>query len=256
MTEYEKHFLQEVNMLTSYLGTDLSSPVMLSIERTLDAYDLDRLSLYPFPNINIEIEELISIQRGDVGGHVLEKDISTSLQDYISMTNDGNTYHIFSRDEMKSSPINTLRLLEFDGVKWHIVIPIRTFGQLNAGLSVSRFEDKRFSLALINSLKLIGSLWFMNLYGSISNKLCEIESESRILASEKLRFLTKRQLEVLRMIGSGMSTKNISIALNLSVRTIESHRYRISDKLNLNKYDTLSNFAKRNNLLLQSTLET
>ena len=45
--------------------------------------------------------------------------------------------------------------------------------------------------------------------------------------------LTDRELEVFRMIGTGLSTSEIAEALHLSVKTIESYRERIKDKLGL-----------------------
>lgn len=45
--------------------------------------------------------------------------------------------------------------------------------------------------------------------------------------------LTDRELEVFEMIGSGMTTRDIAKKLHLSVKTIESHREHIKEKLNL-----------------------
>jgi len=45
--------------------------------------------------------------------------------------------------------------------------------------------------------------------------------------------LSNRELQILHMIGRGMSTKETAHALNLSIKTVESHRQRIKRKLNL-----------------------
>jgi DNA-binding NarL/FixJ family response regulator len=45
--------------------------------------------------------------------------------------------------------------------------------------------------------------------------------------------LSDRELEVFRMIGGGMTTAEISRSLHLSVKTIETHRQRIKDKLQI-----------------------
>lgn len=45
--------------------------------------------------------------------------------------------------------------------------------------------------------------------------------------------LTDRELEVFQMIGRGNGTRSISEALGLSVKTVESYRARIKDKLQL-----------------------
>jgi DNA-binding NarL/FixJ family response regulator len=45
--------------------------------------------------------------------------------------------------------------------------------------------------------------------------------------------LSDRELEVFRMIGGGMTTAEISKSLHLSVKTVETHRQRIKDKLQI-----------------------
>ncbi|MEX0819611.1 MAG: LuxR C-terminal-related transcriptional regulator, partial [Pirellulaceae bacterium] len=45
--------------------------------------------------------------------------------------------------------------------------------------------------------------------------------------------LTDRELEIFRLVGDGQTTKNIAKTLNLSVKTIESHRDNIKHKLGL-----------------------
>ena len=45
--------------------------------------------------------------------------------------------------------------------------------------------------------------------------------------------LSDRELEVFRLIGQGRGTRDIAELLCLSVKTIESHRANIKDKLGL-----------------------
>ena len=45
--------------------------------------------------------------------------------------------------------------------------------------------------------------------------------------------LTERELEVLRMIGEGMTNREIAEDLNLTVRTVQTHRTHIMQKLDL-----------------------
>ncbi len=46
--------------------------------------------------------------------------------------------------------------------------------------------------------------------------------------------LSNREVQILHMIGQGMSTRETALSLNLSVKTVESHRQRIKRKLHLN----------------------
>lgn len=45
--------------------------------------------------------------------------------------------------------------------------------------------------------------------------------------------LSDRELEVFRLIGDGLGTRQVAERLHLSVKTVESHRARIKDKLGL-----------------------
>lgn len=45
--------------------------------------------------------------------------------------------------------------------------------------------------------------------------------------------LSNRELQILQMIGNGSGTREIAGTLNLSVKTVESHRQRLKRKLNL-----------------------
>jgi DNA-binding NarL/FixJ family response regulator len=52
-------------------------------------------------------------------------------------------------------------------------------------------------------------------------------------AANPIDRLSNREVQILHMIGKGMSTRETALSLNLSVKTVESHRQRIKRKLNL-----------------------
>lgn len=58
--------------------------------------------------------------------------------------------------------------------------------------------------------------------------------------------ITKREEEILKLIAQGLTNNEISERLNLSVRTIESHRYNLIKKLNLKSASQLVKFAVMN----------
>lgn len=58
-----------------------------------------------------------------------------------------------------------------------------------------------------------------------------------------LEKLSDRQLEVLQLFGRSKSTREISETLNLSVKTIETHRSHIKDKLGFKDAEELMDFA-------------
>ena len=61
--------------------------------------------------------------------------------------------------------------------------------------------------------------------------------------------LSSREREVLQMIAEGKTNKEIASTLNLSVYTIDAHRGRIMEKLNLHSAGELVRFAVRNGLI-------
>jgi DNA-binding CsgD family transcriptional regulator len=58
--------------------------------------------------------------------------------------------------------------------------------------------------------------------------------------------LTLREIEVLRLIASGLSTKQIARSLAITFKTAACHRMRIMDKLNLHGVADLTRYAIRN----------
>lgn len=67
--------------------------------------------------------------------------------------------------------------------------------------------------------------------------------------SDPIDLLTSREREVLQMIAEGKTNKDIANTLNLSVYTVEAHRGRIMEKLNLHSTGELVRFAIRNGLI-------
>jgi DNA-binding NarL/FixJ family response regulator len=60
--------------------------------------------------------------------------------------------------------------------------------------------------------------------------------------------LSAREREVLQMISEGSSAKEIAGALNVSIKTVETHRKNIMDKLNIHSIAELTRYAIREGL--------
>ncbi|MEY3283702.1 MAG: hypothetical protein RIR86_1715 [Acidobacteriota bacterium] len=67
--------------------------------------------------------------------------------------------------------------------------------------------------------------------------------------TDPIDLLTSREREVLQLIAEGKTNKEIATALDLSTYTVESHRGRIMEKLNLHSAGELVRFAFRNGLI-------
>jgi DNA-binding NarL/FixJ family response regulator len=61
--------------------------------------------------------------------------------------------------------------------------------------------------------------------------------------------LTSREREVLQQIAEGRSTKDVASLLNVSVKTIETHRKRIMDKLDVHSVAELTRYAIREKII-------
>jgi DNA-binding NarL/FixJ family response regulator len=68
-------------------------------------------------------------------------------------------------------------------------------------------------------------------------------------AVSPLALLTEREREVLRLVAEGLSSKEIGARLDISVRTVETHRSNLMRKLELNSVARLTQFAIRAGLL-------
>ena len=67
--------------------------------------------------------------------------------------------------------------------------------------------------------------------------------------TDPIDLLTSREREVLQMIAEGKTNKEIATVLNLSVYTVDAHRGRIMEKLNLHSVNELVRFAVRYGLV-------
>ena len=74
-------------------------------------------------------------------------------------------------------------------------------------------------------------------------------SDYRKHVTDPIDLLTTREREVLQRIAEGQTNKEIATGLNLSVYTVEAHRGRVMEKLNLHSTGELVRFALRNGII-------
>jgi DNA-binding NarL/FixJ family response regulator len=103
----------------------------------------------------------------------------------------------------------------------------------------------------VKALKLIheGNKYFS---GGVSNVLASrlLNSKSIVKAARKDKYnLSKREMEILRMVIDGKQNKQIADALDKSVRTIETHRFNIMKKLAVNNAVDMVNKTVKENLV-------
>jgi two-component system, NarL family, response regulator NreC len=74
-------------------------------------------------------------------------------------------------------------------------------------------------------------------------------SDYRRHVTDPIDLLTSREREVLQLIAEGKTNKEIATLLGLSVYTVDAHRGRIMEKLNLHSTGELVRFAVRKGLI-------
>lgn len=98
---------------------------------------------------------------------------------------------------------------------------------------------------LVNALRQIlnGGIYLSD---KIGNKLLmKMATGNSSKSDNPLDLLSDRELEVFELTGKGMSTKEIGKKLHISVKTVESHRANIKDKLHINTANELMRHAVR-----------
>lgn len=78
----------------------------------------------------------------------------------------------------------------------------------------------------------------------VSNSLLtQAVGRPHAVAPSAVETLTNRELQVFELIGNGMATRKIAEQLHLSPKTIDTHRQKIREKLNLEDAAALTHFA-------------
>ena len=84
----------------------------------------------------------------------------------------------------------------------------------------------------------------MYLSGKLERRLAaKYLGERTVMAESPLQALSDRELQVFRLIGRGRGTRQIAETLHLSIKTVESHREHIKQKLRLESATELAHRA-------------
>jgi DNA-binding NarL/FixJ family response regulator len=67
--------------------------------------------------------------------------------------------------------------------------------------------------------------------------------------AQALRVLTPREVEVLRLVAEGRTNQEIADQLTLSIKTVQTHRANVMEKLDLRDITHLVRFAVRHGLI-------
>jgi DNA-binding NarL/FixJ family response regulator len=118
---------------------------------------------------------------------------------------------------------------------------------IKAGASGYLLKDSAFE-ELITAIKTVASN-----KSYLSPKITDVVIKDYLQTLSKgdvsaFSVLTVREREVLQLLAEGRSTKEIAGSLNVSVKTVESHRQQVMDKLNIHSVAELTKYAIREGL--------
>lgn len=82
----------------------------------------------------------------------------------------------------------------------------------------------------------------------ISERLADKNETQSEEITTKFDTLTNKEKEILKLIGDGLSNKEIAALLNRSVKTIETHRSNIMEKLSIHKLADLIRYSIKKGL--------
>ena len=118
---------------------------------------------------------------------------------------------------------------------------------LKAGASGYILKDSAFE-ELVRAIQSVvqGQTYLSpQIAGTVVNEFKRIAKENDGTA---FSILTEREREILQQISEGCSTKEIAGALGVSIKTIETHRRQIMEKLNLHSVAELTRYAVKEGL--------
>jgi DNA-binding NarL/FixJ family response regulator len=157
---------------------------------------------------------------------VMIADISLKLSDGIELVRDVRAHH-------PHLPILVLSMHD------ESIYAERMLSAGANGYIMKQAASEQFLVALRRVLD--GGIYVSEYVGN--NMIQKFAAGGAYISANPIDRLSNRELQILHMIGKGMSTRETAESLNLSIKTVESHRQRIKRKLNLHTGTQLVQYA-------------
>jgi len=128
-------------------------------------------------------------------------------------------------------------------------------------LMLSMHHDKEYILSLIrsgangyvlkdvSSEELVQAINTVHQGGTYFSSGASDSLFSQVPSPKQYEELTKREIAVLKEVAAGLSNKEIAQSLNISVRTVETHRQNIKNKLDIHTSAGLIKYALEQQLI-------
>ena len=120
-------------------------------------------------------------------------------------------------------------------------------GMFEAGASGYLLKDCAFE-ELVQAIQAVASNRVYLSPSIASIMVEEVLKAASEKETSKASLLTDREREIVQLLAEGKSTKDIAYRLNLSIKTIESHRRRIMERLEIQSIAELTKFAIKEGL--------
>lgn len=137
----------------------------------------------------------------------------------------------------KTSPRTRVLLLSMHADESYVAQALRAGV---AGYLLKDAADEELSLAVAAVSR--GDVY---LSPGISRQVVDRLTRATDVESDPLAGLTPRQREILQLVAEGNSSKEIAAMLDLSIKTVETHRGQIMERLDLHDVTALVRFAIR-----------
>jgi two-component system, NarL family, response regulator NreC len=119
---------------------------------------------------------------------------------------------------------------------------------LQAGASAYLLKDSAFEELATALLAISRGGMYLSPAIAKTAALANLKAGASGGVTGQVEHLTKRELQVLQLIAEGKSTKDIAARLDLSVKTVETHRKQIMDKLEIRSIAGLTKYCIREGL--------
>lgn len=221
----------------------------------LTFFGLDRVTLFPNSMILVNAENTLHhavdwLNPATINDYIDDND---KHLDYLKKVEQAKEPVLFSEVELASSNDFVLQKLYQEGACLHYIVPLSLHGERWGALASSMFKKTLCNCSQpstdIEQLKLIGNLWLSHWqHAKVLSSVSE-NAPSRTTDHHKVLKLSPKQVKVLSLLAQGYSAKQAGKMLNLSPRTVESHKYRLMAQLELHSPMEMVLFAVRNHLI-------
>ncbi|MHA2709361.1 response regulator transcription factor [Vibrio owensii] len=249
-TSFEALMMRQAKSLTNSHADECQNQLEQFMLEAMDWFEIDRMTMFPNSMLFFNQGKTLSVARAP---HKILTAEQVGVEDgerYLRLIGNSEEIQIFDKDKLATSDVVVLRMLSAQGACFHYTIPLTQFGQRWGGLSFTLFgsDSSGLSETQLEQVTFISHMWLSfwqhsKLHHSLHRPDMKTDNENH-----RMLRLSHRQCDVLGLLAKGLSAKEIATELNLSPRTIESHKYRLLDMLELDSHADLVQFALRNGI--------